>query len=135
MKEGSLIFCDVLPIVNKVTGLYWSHVMIYLDGYFYEATPPVVRKISNMPHVKRSLVVEPKQPYTNEQIARMLAYAEANLGRPYRVRGYLFPRRYGKTRGIYCSQFACDALRAGGVALDFRAGYSPDTLYEAMINV
>lgn len=134
MREGSLIFTDQgRDFVNRLTDLKWTHVLIWLNGQCYEATPPVVRKTTKWPPKGHTiLVVEPEPEYTQQQIALMRAYAEATLGTPYRLRGYLFPRFFGKTRGVYCSEFACDALRAGHVPISQKSGYTPDLLYEAI---
>jgi len=134
MKEGSLIFTDQGgDFVNRVTRLTWTHALIYLNGYYYEATPPVVRKTTKWPPKGHTvLVVEPDIDYTSQQLQLMRSYAEKMLGTPYRLRGYLFPSIFGKTRGVYCSEFACNTLRAGGVPLDYKSGYTPDLLYEAI---
>jgi hypothetical protein len=131
MREGSLIFTDQgSDFVNRITNLKWTHVLIWLDEFCYEATPPVVRKTKKWPPKGHTvLVVEPEPEYTPQQIALMRGYADSMLGTPYRLRGYLFPSMFGKTRGIYCSEFACDALRAGKVLISQKSGYTPDLLY------
>ncbi len=138
MTPGSLIFTDVGgQIVNNATQLKWTHVLIWLNGFYYEATLPKVRKTETilddgLVKLKAMELVEPLFPYTDDQLALMLKYAERNLGRRYSLVGYLLPRLYGRTRGVYCSEFVSDVLRAGDVDIDKRAGYTPDILYEAL---
>ncbi len=138
MRDGSLVFTDVGgKLVNNVTKLKYTHVLIWLRGLYYEATPPRVRKTSKVENlgpapIKLLDVVEPDPQYTDDQIERMFRFAERNLGRRYVLMGYFFPKLYGRTRGVYCSEFACDVLLAGGVDISKRSGYTPDLLYEAV---
>jgi len=132
MIDGTLVFTDVGSlVVNSMLDLKWTHVLIWLGDWFYEATWPHV-KAGPRYHWRQQLVLPPKQPYAAIQVAGMLEYAEANLGRRYSIEGYIHPERYGKTEGIYCSQFACECLRAGMVGIPHQFGYDPDKLLAAM---
>lgn len=130
--DGTLIYSSLPgPLDNRLSGLEWTHVVIKLRGLYYEAAPPRVRRTCRLDAPCR-LVKAPLEPYSEQQIDKMLEYAISQLGRKYQWTGFFLPHRYGKTRGIYCSEYACNILRAGGVAIPFLAGYSPDTLLAAM---
>jgi len=131
MKEIRVIFTDIGGrVLNRVLGENWLHVLVELKpGVFYEATWPVVKKgptyRARRKHIVTLLVAE-------TQWRGMMHYAESQMGRRYMCRGYFFPKWFGKTRGIYCSQYACNVLRAGGVPIPVGAGYSPDKLLKAL---
>lgn len=127
----NIVFTDVGgDIVNQIIGENWTHVLIELTpGLYYEATWPVVKKGNKYParrELRLTLLV------TSDRRDKMLAYAESKLGTRYNFWGYFFPRWYNKTKGIYCSQYACQVLRAGDVNIPIGAGYSPDKLLKAI---
>jgi hypothetical protein len=132
MIDGTLIYSTLPgPLDNRLSGLQWTHVVIGLRDYYYEAAPPRVRFKMYL-DAPCHLVKVPVIQYSEEQIDKMVEYAKSQLGRKYQWTGFFIPKCYGKTRGIYCSEYACNILRAGGVQIPFRAGYSPDTLLAAM---
>lgn len=132
LSEGTLVFTDIKStLVNDWLHLKWTHVLIWLDGWYYEATWPHV-KAGPKYEWRQQLVLPPRHPYAAIQVAGMVEYAEKNLGRRYSIEGYRFPDRYGKTAGIYCSQFACECLRAGMVGVPHESGYDPDKLLAAV---
>lgn len=129
MEPGTLIFTDIGGrVLNNVLDLNWLHVLIALDGTHYEATWPVVKR-SCCYKWRRRVIVPPPWPLDE---AAMKKFADSQLGRKYSFRGYFVPRLYGKTKGIYCSQFACYTLIAGGAPIRKIDGYSPDTLLRAV---
>lgn len=131
MQDGTLIYTNFVgPCLRRTVDLEWTHVLIGLRGFIYEAAPPRVKRSHNLP--RRVLLQPPKVPYTEEQINLMVQYAMSQLGRKYQWTGFFCPRYYGRTRGVYCSQYACNILRAGKVPIAYCAGYSPDTLKAAM---
>jgi hypothetical protein len=133
MKDGSLIFTDVgTQFVNNVTKLKWTHVVIYLNKVFYEATWPVVRKQTRWPKARAWVLVEPDNGYAEMQLRWMSQFAEKSLGRRYQLYGYTHPKYFGKTKGTYCSEFVCDTLIEGHVELKKIDGYTPDALYQAI---
>jgi hypothetical protein len=133
MKPGTLLFTDSGgQVLNRTLSLNYMHVLIWLNDIWYEATWPVVRKTNKDRRTNRWLFREPIATYTPAQLRGMLQYAESMLGTPYMCQGYFFPNRYGKTRGVYCSEFACKVLRAGGVGIPAGAGYTPDKLLKTM---
>lgn len=129
MRDGTLIFTDQGgPILNRALHLRWTHVLVWLDGIYYEATWPRVKRSTNYRSVKYCIV----EPPFKLDVAAMKKYADSQLGRRYSARGFFLPARYGKTSGIYCSQYACYVLIAGGAPLQKINGYSPDLLLRAI---
>lgn len=128
-KPGTLIFTDIGgQVLNKALDLKWLHVLVWLDDVYYEATWPRVKRSTEY-RWRRRLIVEP--PFGLD-VEAMKKYADSQLGRQYSFRGYFVPHLYGKTRGIYCSQYASYVLIAGGAPIKKRDGYSPDTLLRAI---
>ena len=130
MKYIEVVFTDQGgPFINNTLDLTWTHALILLDGLYYEATWPRVKKSPQFKCVQSYTygVGVPDRCYDD-----MLKYAESKLGTRYNFWGYFFPRWYGKTRGVYCSQFVCDVLRAGWIPLPKGAGWSPDKLLKAL---
>jgi hypothetical protein len=119
------------PVINKTLGLTFTHALIRFgdDKNYYEATWPVVCKSANYKYTARFLYVF-DAPY--DDVLNMQRYADSQLGRRYSFWGYFFPSLYGKTRGIYCSQYVCDVLRAGNIPIPKGAGWSPDKLLKAL---
>jgi hypothetical protein len=127
-----VIFNDIRGrTVNNITNLVWTHVLVQVGTAIYEATWPVVRKSYVIPEAKAMEVLEFE--VGPSQASNMITFGEKSLGQRYMLRGYLFPSRFGKTRGVYCSEFACDMLRAGGFKLKPKDGYTPDTLLKALV--
>lgn len=127
-----IIFNDIRGrTVNNLTGLTWTHVLVQLGDTLYEATWPRVKKSYVLPEAKTTEILEFE--VSGVSINAMIAFGEKNLGQRYMLRGYLFPKLYHKTRGVYCSEFACDMLVAGGFELKAIDGYTPDTLYKALL--
>lgn len=125
MKDGTITFTDQWgPVINRVLDLKWTHVLIWLNGVYYEATFPRVCK-SKAWKGHTCLCVD---PLPGLDLDAMLDYANSQLGRIYQFRGFFNPKTYGKTRGIYCSQYVEYILRAGGADIPHMAGYSPDRL-------
>jgi uncharacterized protein YycO len=141
----ALLLCQAVPdgtvvlsktdglILNALTGLHWTHAAIVLDDTVYEAAWPRVRKVPLSAIKRRHVMIPPSTPLTRQQIAAMVRYAEGSLGRRYMLRGWLFPRNYGRTRGVYCSEFAARVLIAGGAHISLRSGYTPDVLEGVLI--
>jgi hypothetical protein len=131
MKNINVVFTDIGgDVINRVLGEKWLHVLVELEpGLFYEATWPRVKKGPTYRARK-----ELKLPYrmTDKAHARMVEFAESKLGLRYSFFGYFFPQFYNKTKGIYCSQFACMVLREGGFPIPIGVGYSPDKLLKAL---
>lgn len=135
MTEGALIFTDQGgDLVNKALGLKWTHVLIHFNGWLYEATWPRVRRTCLEERaLKKATAMEFFYgDYSKAQLSQMETYAWLKLGTPYSFWGYFFPKLYTRTHGVYCSQYACEVLRAGGVNIPIGAGWSPDKLLKTM---
>ena len=131
MKNINVVFTDVGgDIINNVLGEHWLHVLVELEpGLFYEATWPRVKK---GPTYRAKRQVKFPLRVSTLRHEKMVASAESKLGLRYNFWGYFFPRFYNKTHGIYCSQYACQILRAGDFPIPIGAGYSPDKLLKAL---
>lgn len=131
-EEVRVVFTDQGgELINKALGLTWTHALIQFDGdaFYYEATwPRVCRSKDLKGHSHKVFTLKA----TTAEVAKMKAYAKERIGVPYNFWGYFFPVFYGQTRGIYCSQYVNDILRAGGVPLTFGAGHCPDSLLEQL---
>ena len=126
-----VVFTDIGgDVINRVLDEHWLHVLVELSpGLYYEATWPRVKK---GPTYRARREFRVSVPIPDEGYHRMIKYAESMLGTRYSFFGYFFPRWYNKHKGIYCSQYACKVLRAGGVPIPIGAGYSPDKLLKAL---
>lgn len=131
-EEVEVVFTDQGgPIVNQRLGLKWTHALIRFEGdaFYYEATWPRVRRSPAFKSVDSYVFT---LEASEAEVAKMKAYADSRLGLKYNFWGYFFPSLYGRTRGVYCSQYVNNILRAGGVPLTFWAGYDPDRLLAAL---
>jgi len=117
------------PIINDALDLEWTHVGIKIDGVYYEATWPRVKRSEALPHNKKRDIV---LWAPTDRVDTMKEYAESVIGTQYSAVGYFVPRLYGKTRGIYCSQYAEYMLRAGGFDIPKGSGRDPDILLKAV---
>jgi hypothetical protein len=131
-EEVEVVFTDQGgELINEVLGLTWTHALIRFPGEarYYEATwPRVCRSKALKGHSHKVFILEANAA----EVAKMKAYADSRLGVRYNFWGYFFPVLYGQTRGVYCSQYVNNILRAGGVPLRFGDGYDPDCLLDAL---
>jgi hypothetical protein len=130
IKDGSIIVFDKGTLnrsIYKHTGSTKNHlaVVFNVDGklWVYESTWPRVKRvpfkdylrwIESRKRKKRKLVVTLVQPNTNyspDEVKKMLAYANSQLGRKYMMRGWWKNR---EVRGIHCSQFVASVLKRSG---------------------
>lgn len=130
IPDGSLLFVENSQnLVESYTNSSYSHVAIVLGGEVYEAEPPKVRTytikqwFTNVARYNEGLgspaivsIFTPKQPLSEEEVARMKEYLEAQVGRRYSIRGYL---RKIEGDGIHCSEMCAAALEATE-RIDFR---------------
>ena len=138
IPDGSLL---VLRNSNKpvatATGSDITHVAIVFNDsdteWVYEATPAKVRcfrlteyrrELSELNRGRskpvRVSILEPKTPYTEEQIEHMRNLAASQIGRRYSVKGYV---RGKESDGIHCAHFAAATLEASG-RFQFDAPYA-----------
>jgi hypothetical protein len=145
--DGSVIFWSggllVGPISNN-TGSLLTHVAIVFDDIVYEATPPKVRKLklssyqTHLQQLSRSgfwqrrnfswFNMQPIVAYTTSELEAMLAYAESQLGRPYRLRGWWS----NDLRGIFCSQYVGNVIEKSGRIRSLDNRESPGSLHKKL---
>jgi len=128
---------------ERITGSKLTHVAIYLNGYVYESMSGGPRKISLQEyctfvnkkiakHPRKKQMVEcivPKVPYSDEQLSKMITYAEQQFGRPYNVTGLL---RNKKKRGMHCGQYVGNILAQSGEYQTSRWMETPVKIYNSV---
>jgi len=116
-ESGTIILYErglLSTAIERFTGSYYSHTVLVLDGEVYEATWPRVKKTplkEYQAYMKRRLekkpdlkvwVLTPNRSFCDSQVKVMKDYAETQLGKPYRLRSWLFDR---PGKGLHCSQY------------------------------
>ncbi len=144
VMSGSVIFWEDSALVGPIfrrTGSHITHAAIVLDSYVYEAVPPCVHKVSLAQYIERMKIKSRRQPKFKWfimqpragcvvwQLAAMKRYAEAQLGRPYSVRGWW--RGY-EVRGIFCSAYVANILEQAEIIKSAGVHESPVSLYEKL---
>jgi hypothetical protein len=107
-----------------------THVGIVFGNRVYHSDFP---RVDSFPvgHFKPGEVVSyqlPMRNYTPQQISAMRAYAQSQIGQPYRLRGFL--RRDGSEG--WCSTFVGHVLNRGGHSISKRDRFTPDNLMRAV---
>jgi hypothetical protein len=145
--NGSCLFWNgglLVKPISKHTGSTITHatIILYEDSkpYVYEAVPPVVHRvplkeyITSMANHKRKdfsyFIVEPKHRYTKDELIKMKAYADSQLGRQYMMRGYW---KGHEVRGIMCSQFAGNTIEKSGLIKSDNFHETPGSLYRKLL--
>jgi hypothetical protein len=145
--EGTLLFLENSnAFVELYTGSETTHVAIVLseDGQamVYEATPHEVRKVPlddyyaelgqlnqrRKPAKKiRLTMAQPRDSYSDEQLAAMRKFVTSKLGTRYSIKGYV----RGESDGVHCAELAARTLCAAKL-LDVERCHdeSPATLLE-----
>ncbi|MDP6466503.1 MAG: YiiX/YebB-like N1pC/P60 family cysteine hydrolase [Pirellulaceae bacterium] len=127
--DGSMV---VLHNSNKMvagwTDSEVTHVALVLniDGqpWVYEATPGKVRRVpmasyreelralnASRRRPTRMSVLQPKRPYSQQQVAKMRTYLDKQVGRRYSVKGVV---RRKPSDGIHCAEYVATALAQSG---------------------
>jgi hypothetical protein len=96
------------------------------EDFVYEATPGNVRRVSFSDYLTelarinkrrdedeqvRALALQPRVPYTEDEIARMKAHLDTQLGRRYSVKNYVRGKPYD---GIHCAELASTTMNQSG---------------------
>lgn len=134
--------------IYKATGGEYVHVAIILYDnnipYTYESTIPggVQRKPIDLflksfeerkrRHPTQGLTLEfvtPKKPYNSNQLNNMKGYANAQLGRPYMLRGWIAEK---DVKGLHCSQYVGNIIAQSGRIQSFNYKESPSSLYDKL---
>lgn len=117
-------------IAQRMTGDYYTHSAIVLNGYVYEQDWPRAKRTPLSEYGKRRTINDIYNlPQGN--VAAMQRYAESRMGERYRLRNYLFPRSR-KTNGTWCSPFVGQVLNKGGYNLSPSQMYEPENLRQSL---
>ena len=144
-ENGTLLFVENgHNLVEKYTHSSYSHVAIVIDDEVYEAEPPKIHKMSSQDWITKIgkdnegtgspevvSVMAPDKPYTKEEIDKMKAFLESQVGRRYSIKGYV-RKRPGD--GIHCAEMCSEAIEASGRS-DFpnpNCQFSPGSLHDAI---
>lgn len=133
-KPGSLVGGVANRMATRSQGFRAesTHVGVIIGGRVYHSDYPRVGTV-RVGVLKRGEVaryVVPAVPFSRVEVEAMRRHASSRIGERYRLRGFLRPD--GVTGG-YCSPFVRDVLRAGGMRLSYRDGFTPDLLMRAVI--
>jgi hypothetical protein len=131
LPDGTLLFLEnCSSVVERATRGEIAHVaLVFQDGgqrWVYEATPAKVRRITESDYFVelarlnqrrdndedvRVLVVRPVPAYEADEITKMRAFLDEQLGRRYSVKNYVRGKPYD---GIHCAELASNTLNASG---------------------
>jgi hypothetical protein len=139
MPDGSLVFSGLRTpfgrLVERFVGHPYTHVGIVVDGRVYEATLPRVKSSpAAAPGLRGGFYhwYSPDFPFSSRESAGVREYVAGQVGRPYGLATWVNPR-VSAQRGIYCSEFAAQALTASGrYRLPRAAGYDPAALLRSV---
>jgi hypothetical protein len=148
MRNGSVLFWKggiLVGPIYRATGSLLTHVAIIMDGIVYEATPPRVHKLRLLDYDKHLdklaasrfiqrrgfswFILQPRLDYTASDLAAMHVYAESQMGRPYRLRGWWSD----DTSGIFCSQYIGNMIEKTGLIRSLDNRESPVSLYNKLL--
>ena len=119
-------------IAQRMTGDYYTHSAIVLNGYVYEQDWPRAKRTPLGEYGKRRTINDVYNiPLSQEQTRVMQRYAESRMGERYRLKNYLFPRSR-KTNGTWCSPFVGQVLNSGGYRLQPSQMYEPENLRQSL---
>jgi len=114
-------------IAQRITGDYYTHSALVLDGVVYEQDWPRARKTSLSTYGKRRTVNDVYYlPMTRQQIDLAKRAAESRLGEPYRLRAYFRPG--ARSNGTWCSNFTGQVLNSAGYNLTPAQMHEPENL-------
>ena len=118
-------------VARNITGDFYTHSVIVLDGWVYEQDWPRSRKTPLAFYGKKRTINDIYLlPLTRQQVHLMKQYAESRLGEPYRLRGYFRPG--ARTNGTWCSNFVGQILNTGGYQLTPSQMREPENLRQQL---
>lgn len=126
IPNGSLLFVEGgNQIVMSHTKSIYSHVAFLFHDTsklcVYEAVKPKIRKITweeyqdeikNDPRKMSLWIMEPKQPFLDEEINKIKSYCEQQIGRPYSIGSYISAT---EKRGIHCGEMTVRGLMLANI--------------------
>ena len=153
-ESGTLIFLENCnSVVEYSTRGEIGHVAMVFRGtaaeggvtWVYEATPGEVRRIlvdeyyAELARINkrrdsddqvRILALRPKNPYSDEEVARMREYLDEQVGRRYSIKNYV---RKKPGDGVHCAELASTTLnRSGRFAFEQCHRIHPSALFAAV---
>ncbi len=131
LPDGTLLFLEnCSSVVERATHGEIAHVaMVFAEGghqWVYEATPAKVRRVklddylidlarTNQRRKDKDeigvLALRPEPEYTTEEVTKMRAYLDCQIGRRYSVKNYVRGKPYD---GIHCAELTASTLNASG---------------------
>lgn len=155
-EDGSVIFIKyngkegkVAREIEKATGdnLVHAAIVLYINNipYVYESRMSggvqrntlsvfldrTLKRQTDHPQMGLTWqIVPPDRPYSIQELQRMKAYADSQLGRRYMVRGYWKER---EVRGVHCSQYVGNIVAQSGRIISDDYKESPKSLYDKMM--
>jgi len=131
LPDGTLLFLENCnSIVQRTTHGEIAHVaFVFQDGgesWVYEATPAKVRRVTVDEYLVelarlnkrrddddqiRVLALRPMPEYTSDEVAKMRAFLDGQLGRRYSVKNYVRGRPYD---GVHCAELTSSTLNQSG---------------------
>jgi hypothetical protein len=152
LPDGTLLFLENCnSVVQYATHGEVAHVALIFqdvgDTWVYEATPDKVRRVKIDDYFAelsrlnknrdaderiRALALSPQPLYTADEVTRMRAYLEQQLGRRYSVKNYVRGKPYD---GIHCAELASTTLnQSGRYAIADCHKIHPQALYTAALS-
>ena len=150
LADGTLLFLEnCSSVVERATKGEIAHVaLVFRDGgeaWVYEATPAKVRRVtvneylSDLARLNNRrdeegrigvIALEPRTAYEPDELAKMRAFLDAQIGRRYSVKNYVRGKPYD---GIHCAELASSTLNASGrYAFEECHKINPQALYAAV---
>jgi hypothetical protein len=151
LSDGTLLFLEnCSSVVEHTTHGEIAHVAILFRAdaqqWIYEATPAKVRRVKideyllelarlndrrKVEEKVRVLALAPSPRYSTNELARMRAFVDNQLGRRYSVKNYLRGKPYD---GIHCAELTAKTLNASGrFALADCHKLNPQSLYNSIV--
>ena len=124
-------------VARRLTGGdKYTHIAVVIEDIVYESNWPRSKAtaISSYGHKKEIVhYYEPKIPYTKEEIEKMRITSKSEIGKPYRLKNYLWPNSR-EVDGGWCSPFVGKVLNASGrYRLNKNQTYEPQNLIDSII--
>jgi len=149
--DGTVVIWEngtYLNVVQRQTGSNKTHAAIVFNegnrSYVYESSKPDVHRIEwekyskylwetkkQIPRLKIHYLV-PRVPYSDEEIARMKAYADAQLGRPFGMRSYVTGK---PSNTIHCCEYVGNILGLSSRYTTIGPRETPKHIYEKAVDL
>lgn len=119
--DGTVVFSSSIGLIGRIAHRLtdndkYTHIGVVIDGVVYESDWPKIRTTEIEKYGKAKSTNDyyvPKVPFTKEQVDKMREYAKSQLGKPYQLKNYFYPKSK-PTKGTWCSVYAGRILNASG---------------------